>query len=257
MTDAVSNELLRYLTHPRSGATEFSDMGPHWVNVRDRAATDTLRAGDNKAASVAGKWSALSRHLAQRLTAELGVPVKNVLPRRLVNDADARTAAVMSRLAADGVLEATLSIPETAGDLTVTADLRRSKITCATTITAPNEGTSTKRVTWMLRQLKNAPPALLVEAGFSDPAANACERLDVVQSDPKKLTARGSGTLDTFTLQCSSTMGTKRSGMGSGFVHSVTCAVDSFYADVLQPLREWVPAAPHPADPDDTSVNEH
>lgn len=79
----------------------------------------------------------------------------------------------------------------------------------------------------------------------------------MVQSDAKKLTARSSGSLDMFTLRCSATVGTKRSGLGSGFVHSVTSAVDSFYADVLQPLREWVPAAPHPADPDDTSVNEH
>lgn len=252
----VLNELLRYLTHPRSGATEFSDMGPHWVGVRDRAAADTLRAGDAKAANVAGKWSALSRYLAQRLTAELGVPVKNVVPRRLANDADARTAALVGRLATDGVLETILAIPETAGDLTVTADLRRNKIGCATTIAAPNEGTSTKRVSWMLRQLKSAPPALLVEAVFSEPGVAACDRLDVVLAEPKKLVTGNSGTLDTFVLRYSATMGTKRSGVNSGFVHSVTTTVDAFYADVLQPLREWVPAAPQPADLDDTPTNE-
>lgn len=31
----VLGELIRYLEHPRSGALEFSDMGPAWVQVRD------------------------------------------------------------------------------------------------------------------------------------------------------------------------------------------------------------------------------
>ncbi|MGB6180021.1 MAG: TerD family protein, partial [Rhodococcus sp. (in: high G+C Gram-positive bacteria)] len=47
------SEFLRYLAHPRSGAAEFTDMGRHWVNVRDSAAAGTVRAGDVKAAAVA------------------------------------------------------------------------------------------------------------------------------------------------------------------------------------------------------------
>lgn len=73
-------EFLRYLDHPRSGAAEFVDMGRHWVTVRDAVTAGTLRGGDQKATAVADTWVSLSRHLALRLTAELGVTVKHILP---------------------------------------------------------------------------------------------------------------------------------------------------------------------------------
>ncbi|WP_433201206.1 TerD family protein [Nocardia sp. CA-107356] len=118
------SEFVRYLDHPRSGATEFVDMGRHWVAVRDAVTAGILRAGDQKALSVADKWASLSRHLALRLTAELGVTVKHILPRRHHCDPAARSAAFVERLAADGTFEAMLRIPDTAGDLVVVADLR-------------------------------------------------------------------------------------------------------------------------------------
>jgi|GEM_PF-6119848 len=39
----VLGELIRYLEHPRSGALEFSDMGPSWVPLRDAVSAGTLR----------------------------------------------------------------------------------------------------------------------------------------------------------------------------------------------------------------------
>jgi len=35
----ILGELIRYLEHPKSGAVQFSDMGPSWVPVRDAVAT--------------------------------------------------------------------------------------------------------------------------------------------------------------------------------------------------------------------------
>lgn len=37
----ILGELIRYLEHPKSGAVEFTDMGPSWVPVRDAVATGT------------------------------------------------------------------------------------------------------------------------------------------------------------------------------------------------------------------------
>ena len=153
----ILGEFLRYLDHPRSGATEIVDMGRHWVSIRDAASAGTLRSGDKKALTVAESWVALSRHLALRLTAELGVTVKHVLPRRHTGDPAARNAAVVERLATDGVFESVLRIPGTAGDVTVIADVRTSRIRCRTTIDAPNEGTTGRRLSWLIKQLKDAP----------------------------------------------------------------------------------------------------
>lgn len=238
------NELLRYLTHPRSGAVEFADMGAHWVTVRDSVSAGTLRIGDKKAAAVADRWGALSRNLALRLTADLGVPVKHVLPRRAMSDADARRTLIVDRLVADGTFHALFRIPETAGDLTVIADLRTNKIHCSTTVEAPDEGTAGRRINWLVRQLRAAPDNLQVEALFSEPGVAACEHLDLIRANPKVLTEGRTGEIISFVLRQNSPMGSKRSGTASGFVNSVTDSVDTFYEKVLQPLREWVPAAP-------------
>ncbi|MBV6756991.1 TerD family protein [Rhodococcus opacus] len=240
----VLAEFLRYLDHPRSGAVEFVDMGRHWVTVRDAVTAGTLRAGDQKALTVADTWVSLSRHLALRLTAELGVTVKHVLPRRHGTDPVARNAAVAERLAADGVFEAVLRIPETAGDLVVIADVRTNKIRCRTTVEAPNEGTSGRRLSWLLKQLKDAPGDVQVEAVFSERGNEACEHIEAVRTDPKVLTAGRSGDIVSFCLEQSFPMGGRRSGTAASFISSVTSSVDAFYGTVVQQLREWVPAAP-------------
>ncbi|WP_160095862.1 TerD family protein [Rhodococcus sp. T7] len=240
----VLAEFLRYLDHPRSGAVEFVDMGRHWVTVRDAVTAGTLRAGDQKALTVAETWVSLSRHLALRLTAELGVTVKHVLPRRHGTDPVARNAAVAERLAADGVFEAVLRIPETAGDLVVIADVRTNKIRCRTTVEAPNEGTSGRRLSWLLKQLKDVPGDVQVEAVFSERGNEACEHIEAVRADPKVLTAGRSGDIVSFCLEQSFPMGGRRSGTAASFISSVTSSADAFYGTVVQQLREWVPAAP-------------
>lgn len=237
-------EFLRYLDHPRSGAAEFVDMGRHWVTVRDAVTAGTLRAGDQKALTVAETWVSLSRHLALRLTAELGVTVKHVLPRRHGTDPVARNAAVAERLAADGVFEAVLRIPETAGDLVVIADVRTNKIRCRTTVEAPNEGTSGRRLSWLLKQLEDAPGDVQVEAVFSERGNEACEHIEAVRADPKVLTAGRFGDIVSFCLEQSFPMGGRRSGTAASFISSVTSSTDAFYGTVVQKLREWVPAAP-------------
>ncbi|MCP2320006.1 Stress response protein SCP2 [Nocardia amikacinitolerans] len=238
------SEFLRYLDHPRSGATEFVDMGRHWVAVRDSVTAGTLRAGDQKALTVADTWVSLSRHLALRLTAELGVTVKHVLPRRHRTDPTARNAAVAERLAADGTFEAVLRIPDTAGDLVVIADVRTNRVRCRTVLDAPNEGSSGRRMTWLLRQLAEAPGDVQVEAVFSERGNEACEHLATVRANPKVLTDGRSGAIVSFSLEQSFPMGNRRAGTAASFITSVTSATDAFYGSVVQPLRGWVPAAP-------------
>jgi len=68
----ILGKLIRYLEHPRSGALEFSDMGPAWVQARDGVVAGTLRPTDAAAAQVAGRFDALIRHACLRLGRALG-----------------------------------------------------------------------------------------------------------------------------------------------------------------------------------------
>ncbi|MFE5477354.1 TerD family protein [Nocardia sp. NPDC056541] len=249
-------EFLRFLDHPRSGAAEFVDMGRHWVTVRDAVTQGTLRAGDAKALTVADTWVSLCRHLALRLTAELGVEVKHVLARKFHADPAVRAAAVAERLATDGSFEAVLRIPDTAGDLTVIADVRTNKVRCRTTIAAPDEGTQGRRVSWLTKQLTDAPGRVQVEAVFAERGNETCEFLDTVRTTPKSLIDGRTSPIVSFTLEQTFPMGNKRSGTAASFIASVTTATDAFYGAVMQPLREWVPAAPKQAGLDPTETAE-
>lgn len=240
----VLHELIRYLEHPRSGATGFDDMGAGWVTVREAVAAGTLRAGDRKVPTVADSWARLVRQLCLRLTAELGVPVTHVLPRRLATDPGARTQAAVEQLAADGTLQATLRVPGAAGPLQVVADLRTSRVRISASVAAPREGGPQRRVSWMLRQLKDAPDDTLVDVHYSGSAADTCERLGDVRESAAGLVSERSGDVVSFDLTAVAPLGTKRSGVKGAFIPSVIATTESFYAGVLQPVRAWVAPAP-------------
>ena len=237
-------ELIRYLEHPRSGAATFDDMGAAWVPVRESIAAGTLRSGDRKVPAVADAWTRLVRHLCLRLSSELGVTVTHSLPRKLAADPAARIAAIVARLAGEGVLEAELKVPLAAGPVTVTADLRTSQVRVSVQLHAPQEGTGQRRVSWLLRQLRDAPDDLLVEAMFATRTESACEKLGDIRDNPAVLLPDRTIEVASFRLAASPAMGTKRSGVRGAFVHSVVTGVEAFYSTVVQPLKPWVPAAP-------------
>lgn len=238
------HEFVRYLQHPRSGAAGFDDMGSSWVPVRESVAAGTLRAGDRKVPAVVDAWIRLVRQLSLRLTAELGVNVAHVLPRKLATDPVGRTRAGVEALVQTGCLTATLKVPGAAGPLSVAADLRTGQVRVSTKVPAPQEGTAQRRITWLLRQLKDAPDDLLIDVSFSGTSESTCEQLRDVRDKPAALLASSRADVASFTLTRTLPLGTKRSGLRGAFIPSVVHAVEGFYGDVVQPLRPWVARAP-------------
>jgi hypothetical protein len=237
-------ELLKYLEHPRSGAMAFHDMGVTWVPVREAVAAGTLRSGDRKTEPVVLAWHRLVRQLGLGLTARLGVPVKQSLPRRLMSDPDLRNEEAAHRLADTGVLTATFKVPDAAGPITVSADLRTTQIRTSLHVQAPKEGSLPRRVSWLAKQLKAAPDSLLVEAHFDQRPETTCERLGDIRQHPGTLIPGREWEPASFTISQVQPMGTKRSGARGSFVSSVTNALDTFYAEVVETIRPWTPPAP-------------
>jgi hypothetical protein len=159
-----------------------------------------------------------------------------------------------------GTLSGAIRIPDTVGQLVVTADLRAAKVTCHVDVDAPREGRATTRVNWLVRQLKNAPDATRVEAFVAHArGSQTAELLATVREDPSSLIVDPAKELRTFRVAAAANMGTKR-GRGRGcFIDSVLAGVDSFYAEVLGSLRAWSaappklrPVHPEPVDIDDS-----
>jgi len=241
----ILGELIRYLEHSRSGALEFEDMGERWVAVRDAVAAGTLRASDKGLPDVIARFDALLRFASLRLGRQLGTEVVPVLSRKEQADPTVRAQALATMLCQSGQLSGAIRIPDTVGQLVVTADLRASKVTCHVNVDAPREGRPTTRVNWLVRQLKAAPDSVRVETfNAHGRGSSAAELLGVVRESPTALVVDPAKEIRSFRLALISPMGTKR-GRGRGsFIDSVLAASDTFYADVLQYLKAWSAAPP-------------
>lgn len=238
----ILSELQRYLQHPRSGTVSFNDMGPAWVQVREAVAAGTLGAGDRKTAPVVTSWNRLIRHVCLRLTASLGIPVKQVLPRRLKIDPVLRDEEIARRLADDGALTATIRIPDAAGPVTVTADLRTTQIQLAMDVPAPAEGNATKKVRWLTGQLRQIDTDVTLECHFAGRPDTTRELLSDVRERPSRLLPVSDWEPATFIVRRRYPMGTKRAGTAGSFVSSVLAALDDFYEVVVQRIRPPEPA---------------
>lgn len=248
----VLGELIRYLEHPRSGALEFGDMGPRWVPVREAIGAGMLRPNDPIAAEVAGKFDALVRFAGLKLGRRLGTEIVPALSRRELAEPATRTQALVGTLASSGIMTAALRIPGAVGVLTVTADLRASKVTCHVDLEAPREGKPTTRVNWLVRQLKDAPETVRLEsfAAYSRGPGNA-ELLKTVRERPAVLAGEQGKEIRSFRVAATWPAGTKRGSGRGAFIDSVLGAIDDFYEQVIQNLKPWMAAPPKLRSPEE------
>ena len=241
----ILGELIRYLEHPRSGAMEFDDMSDGWVGIRDAVKSGTLRTSDKGIAEVVSRFDALLRFAGLSLGRQIGTEVTPVLSRKEVADPDVRSQGLVAGLVETGMLAGAIRIPATVGDMMVAADLRAGSVTCYVDVDAPREGRSTTRVNWLVRQLKNAPEDLRIEAFAAyGRGSGAAELLRAVRENPATLVYDPAKELRTFRVALSAPMGAKR-GRGRGsFIDSVLETIDVFYAEVMQHLKAWTPVPP-------------
>ncbi|MCU1438419.1 MAG: stress response protein [Naasia sp.] len=251
----ILGELIRYLEHPRSGALSFDDMGANWVAVREAVTAGTLRANDKAASDVASRFDALIRFACLQLGRRLGAEVTPVLSRQEMNDPNLRNSRLVSSLVGEGCLRAVIRIPNAVSPLTVEADLRASRITCSLDIDAPREGRPTTRVNWLIRQLKDAPESVRVEAFAARMRTGAAELLKTVREDPAKLVADPTKEIRAFRVAQSHPLGSKR-GVGRGaFIDSMLAAIDGTYGDLGQRLKAWSAAPPRLRSPEEVEVD--
>jgi hypothetical protein len=252
----ILGELIRYLEHPKSGALEFDDMGPSWVAVRDAVVAGTLRKTDKDAAHVAGRFDALLRYASLKLGQRLGAEVTQVLSRAETANPALRLAALTNMLVTEGVLRGEIRIPNTVSPLIVTADLRARQVTGSFDLTAPSEGRSTTRINWMLRQLRDAPDSLRIEAFVARQRSGNAELLRTARENPASLISDPAKELRSFTIAYLGKMGGNRSAGRGGFIDSVMDAVMSSYELIGQRLKDWSAAPPRLRQPGEVEVDE-
>lgn len=232
----ILREYLRYMNHARSGTGGFTDMGRHWVTVRDGVKAKTARSSDKPIADISARFDQLMEHISLQLTGMLGVDVRALTPRDAPD-----TATRCQQLADSGVLFGSLRVPGTVDLLVVNADIRTDRVGARTTIQAPRgETRPLTRVNWLLRQLPDASESLRVEALLAGGrGASTVGLLGKVRADPSSLIPTDQREIRAFRLSLDASMGAKRAAGPGALINSVRTLTNSFYADVVQHLRPW------------------
>lgn len=239
----ILDELVRFLEDERSGALPFSSMGPSWTAVKEGARDQTLRKTDEHVAAVAARWDELVRYVELKLTRDLGKDVRPVVAKREEDPLLRRTALIES-LATSGQLYAQLQVPDAAGPLNVVADLRSRQITVSTELAAPREGRTKGRVSWLLRQLRDAPGDLAIGTRVPRSSSTYAALLGAARENPEVLYPEPTKEVRGFVLKLSRNMGLKRDAGKGSFIESVATTVEDFYEKVLQNLRPWKAVPP-------------
>jgi hypothetical protein len=246
-------EFIRYLEHAKSGALDFDDMGPSWVHVRDGARARTLHVQDKGVAEVVDRFGGLVSFAAMQLSRELGAAVRPMVAQAQLRDPARYLQEAVTEFVVNGQLTGALRVPAAVAPIKVTADLTAGLIHCAVTVPAPREGRPATRVNWLLRQLKNAPSHLCIEASTAWQRGRGPARtLEQARSDPKSLIDDAQHELRSFTVSLRSNAGQARGQGQQSFVNSVLTAVEKFYLDVVQPIKPWSAAPPKPREAEAT-----
>jgi hypothetical protein len=240
----ILGELIRYLQDDRSGASGFDDMGDKWITVRDGIRDQTLKPTDASVANVAERWEQFIESMGLELRQTLGRPVTPLWPRNL--DRQARIAAGARKLAQEGILTASIKIPDAAAPIDIEANLRTRQVVTSSDIPAPNEGRAKGRIGWLLRQAKDMPSTLRIEVRYPNVRDPIVARLREAVDRPERLLYTADPKRDprSFRLVLADDMGRGR-GRGRGtFVGESRTQLLEFYRDVLQRIRPWQPPAP-------------
>ena len=252
----ILDELIRYLESGRAGTGGFDDMGDRWVAVRDAAHQKTLRLADAGVNDVASHWEQLVDFIALEFTKDLRRRVVPGWPKEL-NPA-ARLDRNAHSLVESGQLHASLRVPDAVGPLDLEADLRARQVTVSVSLEAPHTGKPKTRLTWLLRQLADAPDNLQIEVHYPNVRDPERGQLRDVRLKPERLLFAADPNREprTFRLLLCRDLGMKR-GIGSGsFVSELEHQAVDFYGSVVQHLRPWRPPVPTlpPQEPEMTEV---
>ncbi len=204
--DWILGELIRYLEHDASGTLGFDDMGVNWVEVRDGARDGTLNSKSDAVTDVAVRWDQLLSFVSLRLGADIGEDVV---------------------------------------DIHITVDLKARQNIVSVDVDAPTDKGARGRISWLVRQLREAPGALVVEAYPKGGQNGIAGPLEAIAEDPSILLREDKKDPHRFRVIARSELGkNRRSGKSPGFVQSVINAIESFYGDVLQDMTAYQPKAP-------------
>jgi hypothetical protein len=148
-------------------------------------------------------------------------------------------------LCGEGVLSTEFEIPEGASRLKLFVDLKRRNVSASMTLASPGDrNTAKSAVGWVLGQLsKCQDDTILIRATWPRRQPSTSATVGALRKDRSVLLNGGDQVPTQFELVRIVDLAGKFRGSRT-FVDAVETVLQSFYTDIGQNLRSWVPAAP-------------
>jgi hypothetical protein len=243
----VLQELIRFLDHDQSGVQPFDRMGSMWKDICAKVQNaETLRKNDPIVEAAIADWHQLCRYLALTLSTHIGKRVAIVMGRKHKNNPKARVEDHVNTLMTRYRLADDFTIPNTAGDIHLEADLRRRTISLSMRLDPPGDKKRpTAAVNWLTRQLRDDKPEnLLVTCHWPRRIEATTLNFQEATEHPDDLIPEGVSEMPTA-LEIKRIVDLAGKFRGAKTMVELTqAAFVAFYREVGQNLTPWVAPPP-------------
>ncbi|MBO6826562.1 MAG: hypothetical protein JJ879_10195 [Sneathiella sp.] len=244
----ILREFNRFVDHPSTGMTAFTQMGPGWRElVRDVAAGAIPQRTSPVVENALGSWFEEQSDISLLISRHIGKPAKLILPKSHEEDMNNWFREAGDLLISEKRLEAQYRIDDVAGDIVVESYLARKSLSVLMRVTAPKDKQSTKaRLNWLLRMLKEDDERLSIRAIWPGRAQDTQVKLAELRLDPDKIQCENKKLVPNhFEVLLVEVPGQRFSGAKT-FIEDLERVVIEFYDLVGQSLRPWQPKPPKP-----------
>jgi hypothetical protein len=244
-------ELQRFLLHPSSGVKEFDQMSAEWPEICNTVSSGgNLSSKNPSCQEVGASWHQALDLVASVLSRQLGDHVKVLMTKAEASDPLLRLQNAMVHLIKDGTLLSQINVPDTAGPVQVTADIKRRTLTLAIRLKAPADRKSTKaRLSWLLRQLSEADAKdIHVRMYWPGRSTSTQHTLSSLRENPEIASNDRDGmSVSSFEIFLTRELGAKFA-QRKNFVTELVRASSEFYANVGAYLTTWQAKPPRISD---------
>lgn len=242
------SELIRLCQHPNTGVEQFNQMNASWKDIVQAVANqERLKKTSSEVEETVGAWFQELRDLSLQLSRHIGQTVSVKIERKHLADGSMRLKDSVAELVNENAIHAAFTVPNSAADIDLTADLARKTIIVGMKLKAPLDKKSTKaRVNWLIRMLKEDDARLIIRAHWPGRRPTTQKELSVLMAAPETLQDEGADTVPhAFEVLLVANLGKRFAGRKT-FIEDIERLVPEFYNLVGQHLRAWQPPPPKP-----------
>lgn len=241
-------EMIRYFNSSNSGVSAFTRMGPGWREVCDRVQQGApLQGVSQDVENAIGSWLQLMKFLSLRLSIATASAVQLVVQRRFQDDARAQQQELIQNLIKTNCLEASLTVPNAAAPIDVSADFARRVLSVSMKLQSPQDiKRPTAAINWLTRQLKDVKnkAAVTIRVHWPKRIAMTVASLEVADDKPEMLIPEKCKDIPKE-LEVVIVVDLAGKFRGSQtFVDESEHDLKFFYKTIGQKLTKWQPKAP-------------